>query len=128
MIERDYIMRLIREFMAALQRLLEKKEVTTRREEIKMLYDKFVGPYNFYLTASIEDVMKAMHGIEEDQRIYKMEMLAQLYYTEAGLYSKPIADPLLEKAYSLYDYIEQNSQTFSFDRRQKMQEIEKRIK
>ena len=40
MLERDYIMRLIREFLAALARLLEKKEVTDRHEELKKLYDQ----------------------------------------------------------------------------------------
>lgn len=32
MLQRDYIQRLIREFMAALERMLEKKEVEERRE------------------------------------------------------------------------------------------------
>lgn len=31
MLQRDYIQRLIREFMAALERMLEKKEVEVRR-------------------------------------------------------------------------------------------------
>ena len=35
MLQRDYIQRLIREFMAALERMLEKKEVEVRREKIK---------------------------------------------------------------------------------------------
>lgn len=36
MLQRDYIQRLIREFMAALERMLEKKEVEVRREKISM--------------------------------------------------------------------------------------------
>ena len=35
MLQRDYIMRLIREFMAALQLLLEGKDLEHRREELK---------------------------------------------------------------------------------------------
>ena len=35
MLQRDYIQRLIREFMAALERMLEKKEVEVRREKIR---------------------------------------------------------------------------------------------
>ena len=50
MLQRDYIQRLIREFMAALERMLEKKEVEVRREKIKELYDQYVGPYAFYLS------------------------------------------------------------------------------
>ena len=60
MLHRDYIQRLIREFMAALERMLEKKEVEVRREKIKELYNQYVGPYAFYSIATIEDVMKAM--------------------------------------------------------------------
>ena len=43
MLQRDYIQRLIREFMAALERMLQKKEVEVRREKIKELYDQYVG-------------------------------------------------------------------------------------
>ena len=57
MLQRDYIQRLIREFMAALERMLEKKEVEVRREKIKELYDQYVGPYAFYSVATIDDVM-----------------------------------------------------------------------
>ena len=40
MLQRDYIQRLIREFMAALERMLEKKEVKVRREKIRGLYNQ----------------------------------------------------------------------------------------
>ena len=55
MLQRDYIQRLIREFMAALERMLEKKEVEVRREKIKELYNQYVGPYAFYSIATSED-------------------------------------------------------------------------
>ena len=67
MLQRDYIQRLIREFMAALERMLEKKEVEVRREKIKELYNQYVGPYAFYSIATIEDVMKAMAGIDDEE-------------------------------------------------------------
>ena len=40
MLQRDYIQRLIREFMAALERMLEKKEIEVIREKIKELYNQ----------------------------------------------------------------------------------------
>lgn len=67
MLQRDYIQRLIREFMAALERMLEKKEVEVRREKIRELYNQYVGPYAFYSIATIEDVMKAMAGIADEE-------------------------------------------------------------
>jgi len=129
MLQRDYIQRLIREFMSALERMLEKKEVTTRREKIRELYDQYVGPYAFYSIATIDDVMKAMAGIDdEEKRISKMDMLAELYYYEADTVGQPTRDELLSKAFMLFDYVESHGDTFSIDRRNKMAEIKKQIK
>ena len=112
MLQRDYIQRLIREFMAALERMLEKKEVEVRREKIKELYNQYVGPYTFYSIATIEDVMKAMAGIDdEEKRLSKMDMLAEL----------------LNKAFMLFDYVEAHGDTFSIERRNKMAQIKQKI-
>lgn len=128
MLQRDYIQRLIREFMAALERMLEKKEVETRREKIKELYDQYVGPYAFYHIATIDDVMKAMAGIDdEEKRLTKMDMLAELYYHEADTVGQPLRDELLDKAFMLFDYVESHGDTYSIDRRNKMAEIRQKI-
>lgn len=128
MLQRDYIQRLIREFMAALERMLEKKEVESRREQIVALYDKYVGPYSFYQVASIDDVLKSFAGIDDNERrMAKIEMLAELYYQEAYLVSKPVADGLLEKAFALFDYLENNGRTYSIQRRMKMNDIKERL-
>ena len=58
MLQRDYIQRLIREFMAALQRLLEKKEVGERQEEVRRLFTQYMGDYAFFHTASLDDIMR----------------------------------------------------------------------
>jgi len=73
MLERDYIMRLIQEFMAALERMLEKPEIEERRKEIQTLYDKYVGPYSFYHTATVEEALEALAGVDEEHRIGKIE-------------------------------------------------------
>lgn len=128
MLQRDYIQRLIREFMAALERMLEKKEVETRREKIKELYDQYVGPYAFYHIATIDNVMKAMAGIDdEEKRLAKMDMLAELYFHEADTVGQPLRDELLDKAFMLFDYVESHGDTYSIDRRNKMAEIKQKI-
>lgn len=128
MLQRDYIQRLIREFMSALERMLEKKEVTTRREKIRELYDQYVGPYAFYSIATINDVMRAMAGIEDvEKRLSKMNMLAELYYYEADTVGQPTRDELLNKAFMLFDYVESHGDTFSIDRRNKMKLIKDKI-
>ena len=127
MLERDYIMRLIREFMAALQRLLDKKEVEDRREELKKLYDQYVGPYTLYYNAGVDEVMLAMGGMVEKERMYKLEILAELYFAEADTVSNPERDRLLEKAFQLFDYLDNNSRVYSMERKKKMQEISNRL-
>ena len=129
MLQRDYIQRLIREFMAGLERMLEKKEVEVRREKIKELYDQYVVTYAFYSVATIDDVMKAMAGIaDEEKRLSKMNMLAELYYHEADTVGQPTRDELLGKAFMLFDYVETHGDTFSIERRNKMAEIKKELK
>ena len=115
--------------MAALERMLEKKEVEVRREKIKELYNQYVGPYAFYSIATIEDVMKAMAGIaDEEKRLSKMDMLAELYCHEADTVGQPTRDELLGKAFMLFDYVETHGDTFSIERRNKMAEIKKELK
>ena len=127
MLQRDYIMRLIREFIAALNRLLDKKEVTDRREEIKKLYEQFLGPYTLYHNATIDEVMTALQGEDEEHRFYKMQILAELFNVEADTESKPFSDFLLEKSYALFDFIDKNGKEYSLDRRRKMENIKQRL-
>lgn len=127
MFQRDYILRLIREFMAALERMLEKKEVADRREEIKQLYEQYVGPYALYHNATIDEVLLALAGMDEEQRLPRMEMLAELFYAEADTVSNPERDFLLEKAFALFSIIEREGKTYSLKRRWKMQDIQERI-
>lgn len=127
MLQRDYILRLIREFMAALERMLEKKEVADRREEIKQLYEQYVGPYALYHNATIDEVLLALAGMDEEQRLPRMEMLAELFYAEADTVSNPERDFLLEKAFALFSIIERDGKTYSLKRRWKMQNIQERI-
>lgn len=47
MLQRDYISRLIREFMAALQRYLEKNEAGARRKTAEDLFRQYFGSYEF---------------------------------------------------------------------------------
>ena len=70
MLERDYIMRLIREFMAALARMLEKKEIEGRREALRKLYEQYVGPYDFYHIMSVDDIMQSFTKYPESERLY----------------------------------------------------------
>ena len=124
MLQRDYIQRLIREFVAALQRLLEKKEVGERQEEVRRLFTQYMGDYAFFHTASLDDIMRWFEKYNEEERLDRIGMLAELYYAEADTMSEPIRTDVLDKAFLLFDFIDRHSRTYSPERLKKMREIE----
>lgn len=126
MLERDYIMRLIREFSEALELLL-KKDIRKQKTEIQKMYDQYVGPYSFYHTAAIEDIMESMEQFNPDERLHRMEMLAELYYAESGMLSSPIRSMVLEKAFALFDFIDRHDNTYNMDRLAKIAEIKRQL-
>ena len=128
MLQRDYIQRLIREFMAALQRLIEKKEVGQRQEEVRRLFTQYMGDYAFFHTGSMDDVMRWFERYHEEERLDRMSMLAELYYAEADTMSEPVRTDILQRAFMLFDFIDRHSRTFSLDRLKKMDAIEAGIR
>ncbi len=127
MLERDYLMRLVREFAEALELLLNKKDRDVQREEMRSMYGQYVGPYEFYHTAAIEDVMLSFEQFAEEERLSRMEMLAELYYAETSLVSGPVREMLLEKALALFDFVDSHDRTYSLTRMAKMGEIRRRL-
>ena len=128
MLQQDYIIRLIREFFAALARALEKPEIEDRTKTIHQLYLQYLGDYESYQNATVEEAIEAIAArFPEEQRLYRIEMLAELYYAEAGVRVAPIAEALLERALPLFEYVDLHSKLFSFDRKRKMEEIHQRI-
>ena len=126
MLQRDYIQRLIREFMAALQRLIEKNEAGERQEEVRRLFTQYVGDYTFYHTATLEDVMQSFGKYPEEERLERINMLAELYYAEADSLSEPAHTAVLDRAFMLFDFIDRHSRTYSPDRLKKMNDIDAR--
>lgn len=127
MIKQDYIIRLIREFFAALARAVEKPEIEDRAKAIHALYLQYLGDYEFYQNATVEDAIKAISKFPEEQRLYRIEMLAELYYAESSVRATPIGETLLQRALPLFEYVDQHSKLYSFDRQRKMEEINQRI-
>ena len=123
MIRQDYFIRLLKEFAAALQRAMAEKEYDKRREAIKDLYTQFVGDYQFYHTSTIDEVMKEAESFAEEERLMKLEMLAELYFAEADYLSNPFKEVILNKAYSLYLFIEKYSNDYSIDRKHKLETL-----
>lgn len=125
MIQQDYIMRIIREFMEALQLYVSRqKNVKKKQEKILELYDSYVGDHVFYHTATMDDVMDSFTRWPVEERLYRMEMLAELYYAETEVKTGPMRQILLERAMQMFVFIDRNSRTFSFDRQSKISRIQ----
>lgn len=123
MLQRDYFIRLIEEFSAAISRFLTKKEDDLKRDkELKDLYKQYVGEYEDLRNLSVDELLLyAKEQWAENERIDRIDMVAELLYAEASYKSNPLRSLLQKKAYLLFDYVEAHGTTFSIDRQQKME-------
>ncbi len=128
MLQQDYFLRIIEEFAKALSLFKQsKKDLKQKQDEILKLYDTYVGDNVFYHIASMDDIMDSFTRFPEDERLERMEMLAELYYAESDLKSGPSRDMLLENARKLFIFIDHHSRTLSLQRQQRIIQIEKEI-
>lgn len=127
MIQQDYFLRIIEEFMAALSKFLEKKE-DERDRAMKDLYRQYVGDYELLRNMSIDELLAYSHEQwKSDERVRRLEMLAELLYTEAGYKVNPLRSMLMDKALLLYKYVDVNSDTYSVDRKRKISNLNNNI-
>lgn len=110
--------------MAALSRFLEKDIDKRTDEDLKELYSQYVGSYDVLRNLSLDEIMEyAREQWKPEERVERLNMLAELLYTEGSYKNAPLRDMLLNKAYHLFDYCENNGNTYSLDRKQKMAKI-----
>lgn len=129
MLQRDYFIRLIEEFNAAISRFLTKKDDELKRDkDLKDLYRQYVGEYDDLRNLSVDELLTyAKEQWKEEERIDKINMVAELLYAEGSYKGQPLRQILLEKAYALFDYVEANSSTFSISRHQKMEAMRQEL-
>lgn len=128
MLQRDYFIRLIEEFQAALARLLHVRQDDKRDDMIRDLYRQYVGNYDDLRNLTVDEMM--IYGKEqwrEDQRVERLNFLAELLYAEAVYKTNPLRGMLMDKAFKLFSYVESHSGVMSLDRRQKMKRISREI-
>lgn len=123
MLQRDYFIRLIEEFSVAISRFLTKKEDDLKRDkELKDLYKQYVGEYEDLRNLSVDELLLyAKEQWADNERIDRIDMVAELLYAEASYKGNPLRSLLQEKAYALFYYVEAHGTTFSIDRQQKME-------
>lgn len=128
MLQRDYIMRLIQEFMVAIQKFLEKAEGEDQDLALRDLYRQYVGDYETLRNLSVDEALHyAGEHWKDNEQTERLGMLAELYYVEGSGKQAPLRDMLLEKAFRLFDYVDAHDTTFNLDRQQKMVYIQQML-
>ena len=139
MIERDFIMRMLQQFFEALAKLIHHKSLlkgeypdySEIQERYNKMYDQFFHKQaNYFYETDEETILDNLlkEGYSERDMLAKMQMIAELLYQD-GLIKKDVLEKcnLLEKALYLFDYIESKSNTYSWERSQKIEDIKKAI-
>lgn len=123
MVQQDYFLRILEEFMAAISRFLEKKE-DKRDDAMKDLYRQYVGDYELLRNMSVEELIEySYEQWKPEERIDRLGMLAELLYTEGSYKTNPLRALLLDKSLLLFEYVDANSKTYSVDRKMKIQNL-----
>jgi hypothetical protein len=129
MLQRDYFLRVIEEFAKALAAVLEKKEDEQHLDkDLHELYEQYVGSYDVVRNLSFEEMLTyAEEQWKPEERLERLNMLAELLYAEGTRKGLALRSLLFDKAYRLYLYVEANGADFSIDRQQKMRQIEQEL-
>ncbi|SUC11389.1 Uncharacterised protein [Prevotella pallens] len=123
MIRQDYFLRLLEEFATALATMMKKKE-DERDDSLKDLYRQYVGDYTLLRNMSVDELMEyAANEWNNNERIDRLEMLAELLYAEGSYKTNPLRNMLLEKAYLLFIYVDEKQNIYSIDRKEKIAKL-----
>ena len=133
MIERDFIMRMLQEFFSMMAKLLrlkvEEPDTTRVQERFNEVYKQFFRkPAEYFYALEKEEIPDELttNHMGEAEHYAMIQMLSELLYQD-GLIKKDIVQKisLLEKSLYLFAYLESNTKTYSWDREQKMSDINK---
>lgn len=115
---------MIEEFQAALSRFLEKPEGDRKDNSLRDIYRQYVGGYDEVRNLSFDELMAySLEQWNENERMERLNFVAELLYAEACCKANPLRTMLMEKAFKIYSYLDAHSGVMSIDRRQKMERI-----
>lgn len=132
MIEQDYLLKILQDFFEAIGKLIRHNEEADDASEAPMQarYDKiyeqfFRCPANHFYRLDKEDILDDLWAENNERKaLAKTQMLSELLYRDA-LIKKNILErcDLLEKSLFLFEFMEHNSKTYSWDQENKMAHI-----
>lgn len=139
MLRRDYILKLIQDLFAAISNLLEGEGDELRRQrKIEALYTEFGADKDFFRSASepemVTRVVKvAAEGsglspeeVPHDELLKRLELLATLLYADFKVseLSDGLRRDVAERSLVLFLRVDASSEDFSFDRINKINELQ----
>lgn len=118
MIEKDYILRLLNQFFDDLSLFLSKKK---KENDWASFYNTYFGDCTFYHLAEHDEILNSFNKYSATEKLYRMEMLAELYFQEAHFeIIVPNKLSLCKRSLMLLEYINMNSDTYSIKRNQRI--------
>lgn len=130
MLKRDYIMRMLREFLEALALLINKKSSFSEDKFSELYSTYFKRDRRFYEENDLEAIATDM-GMQTDEQTVavKLEMLAELFYYDSQTITDSARRSNLDsKALAIFQEIDRTSDTYSADRIRKIADLEERLK
>ncbi|GFI01042.1 hypothetical protein [uncultured Phocaeicola sp.] len=125
-------MRLLQQFFETLEKLVEERDKKNGPElqlQLQSIYRAYFNhPPTFYYDQDAEYILNEMrqnYGGEE--LLTRINMLSELLHQDALLKEPEEQKYLLRKSLFLLKYLDEHSNTFSFERKGKIEEIEKKI-
>lgn len=92
--------------------------------ELRDLYRQYVGKYDDVRNLSFDELIAYSHEQwKENERMDRLNFVAELLYSEACCKSNPLRAILMEKAFKVYTYLDAKSGIMSMERRRKMENI-----
>ncbi|MDR2915036.1 MAG: hypothetical protein LBV74_09435 [Tannerella sp.] len=136
-VERDYLMRMLQEFFEAIAKIVHRDspgmepDVSDKQERFNDMYKQyFRSSADYFYETEKEIILDDLEeeGLREEDLFAKMQMLSELLYQDA-LIKRGIPEKcmLLEKALFLFEYMNKNGRTYSWDREQKISDIKKQL-
>lgn len=136
MIEQDYLLKIMQEFIDAIGKILRRPNEDDRAAERRMQahFDAisqqfFRHPTTHFLRLEKEDILDDLLAESDPRRTEgRAQMLAELLYRNALIKTSHMERlDLLEKSLYLFAYIGRTSRTYSWDRERKMADIRRRL-
>lgn len=130
MLERDYILRIVREFTQALEKLLDKKKRLKESEyqlEIKSMYRSFFNhEAEFYYDSDSKYIVYELgQNYSGEDFNSQLEMITELLLIDANTKPKEEKEYLLKKSLELLIVLDNNSKTYSLQRKNKINNLKK---